>query len=104
MYKVIKWLELKNSKLLHHIVSRVIGRLVVRADAKQVVLEAGYLSTTDGDTQGTPQVGHETGGVKHRGGGPGFTGDPLETLHILHHHLVKRVLYFIILASRTPQW
>lgn len=97
-------MELKDNKLLHHVVSRVIGRLVVRADAKQVVLEAGYLSTTDGDTQGTPQVGHETGCVKHRGSAPGFTGDPLETLHILHHHLVKRVLYFIIFFFRTPQW
>lgn len=97
-------MELKDNKLLHHVVSRVIGRLVVRADVKQVVLEAGYLSTTDGDTQGTPQVGHETGCVKHRGSAPGFTGDPLETLHILHHHLVKRVLYFIIFFFRTPQW
>ena len=97
-------MELKDNKLLHHVVSMVIVRLVVGADAKQEVPEAGYLSTTDGDTQGTPQVGHETGGVKHRGGGPGFTGNPLETLHILHHHLVKQVLYFIILASITPEW
>jgi hypothetical protein len=91
-------------QLLHHVVSRVIVRMVVGADAKQEVPEAGNLSTTDGDTQRTPQVGHETGGVKHRGSAPGFTGNPLETLHILHHHLVKRVLYFIILVSRTTQW
>lgn len=71
----------------HYAISVAVVRVIVRMYFQQEVPEPWYLSSTDGNAQSAPQVRHEAGDLEHSSCCPGFTGHPLQTCHILLHHL-----------------
>ena len=77
----------KNKINLCHALPILVAGVFVRAETQQELLECGDLSTADGDAQCAPHVGHESGGVEDNAVGPGLAGDPLQTCHVLAHHL-----------------